>query len=360
MIARRLAAILFLPLMLAFGTGVYLYLGTMKSTAVKQHAQLPTVTKPRFVLPGTMFVVQEGRLFKLSGGGFTEIGPSGDWSQPTLTPNHSQMVAVLRGGWSSDLYLLDVKGTVIKRLTKDDSKYITSNHWAFYPQISADGQTVFFGTDNPKFSNLDPGVDLSVWSMPINGTQSQGRRWTDPYWYTGGDTSPIPVAGGLLFVRHSIDNTTAVHAQIYFQTRPLAIAKALTAPGDDCSEPALSPNGTQLAMVCSHGGQTMSLEVAPFSDGALGPVRVLLQGGLYASPAWSPDGTALAYYAPAGITGHFQLWYLSVPAAPTPAPTASAGASPAATPLVFPTPQASPIQVTQGVDLTATSPPAWY
>jgi len=30
-----------------------------------------------------MFVVQDGRLFKLEAGSFTEIGPSGEWSQPT-------------------------------------------------------------------------------------------------------------------------------------------------------------------------------------------------------------------------------------------------------------------------------------
>jgi Tol biopolymer transport system component len=358
MILRRLAAVLFLPLILAFGTGVYLYLGTLKSTAIKQRAELPSVTKPKFVLPGTMFVVQGGRLFKLQGGGFSEIGPPGDWSQPALTPDHSQMVAVLRSGLSSDLYLLDTSGNIVKRLTKNDNRIIQYNHWAFYPHVSADGQTVFFGTDNPKFSSVDPGVDLSVWSMPLKGTQFQGYRWTDPYWYTGGDTSPIPVEGGLIFVRHSIDNTTAVHSQIYFQTRPLAIAKALTAAADDCSEPALSPAGTQLAMVCSHGTQSMTLQVASFSGGILGPARVLLQGGLFASPAWAPDGTALAYYGPAGITGHFQLWYLSVPPPPTPAPTTAASAT--ATPVVFPTPQPSPIQVTQGVDLTATSAPAWY
>ena len=359
MIVRRVAALLFLPLMLAFGTGVYMYLGTLKSKAVKEHAQLPTVTKPRFVLPGTMFVVQQGRLFKLNGGSFTEIGPSGDWSQPALSPNHSQMVAVLRNGASSDLYLLDTRGNVIKRLTNDSSRSrdLSFNHWAFYPHLSADGSSVFYGYDSPKVTpSGDLHVDLSIWSMPLNGSQSQGRRWSDPYWHTGGDTSPIPVAGGLLFVRHSIDNTTAVHSQIYLQTRPLAIAQALTPAADDCTEPAMSPTGQQLAMICSHGGRLTTLEVASFNGTALGPRRVLLQGGLYASPAWSPDGSALAYYAPTGVTGHFELWYLSVPQA-TP-PPATAGAS--ATPLVFPTAEPGPIQVTQGVDLTATSPPAWY
>jgi len=364
-ILRRVAAVLFVPLMLGFGSGVYLYLGTLKSKVVKEHAKLPTVTKPKFQLPGTMFVVQEGRLFKLSGGNFTEIGPAGDWSQPTLTPDHTRLVAVLRGGASSDLYLMDLDGQIIKRLTKNDSRILGANHWAYYPRISPDGGSLFFSIDNPKLVSNAPGVDLSVWGMPLNGTQSQARRWTDPYWYTGGDVSPIPLAGGgLLYVRHSIDPSTAVHAQIYYQARPFALGKPLTSAADDCSEPALSPDGTQLAMVCSRGKQTAALEVAPFNGSALGPAKVLLDDGLYAAPAWSPDGKAIAYLAPAGDAGHFQLWYLALPPpapSPTASPSPSPGVSPTATPHPTPTPAPpAPVQVTQGVDLTGTSAPAWY
>jgi Tol biopolymer transport system component len=190
---------------------------------------------------------------------------------------------------------------------------------------------------------------------------------TDPYWLSGGDVSPIPLAGGaLLFVRHSIDLSTVVHSRIYYQSRALAIAQPLTAEADDCSQAALSPDGTQLAMVCSHGKQTAALEVAPFNGTILGPARVLLEGGLYASPAWSPDGKALAYFAPQGQAGHFQLWWLALPVAPTPSPTVSASPSTSAsarassTVAPTPTPAPAPVQVTEGVDLSATSPPAWY
>jgi Tol biopolymer transport system component len=362
-ILRRVATILFVPVMLAFGSGVYLYLGTLKSKVVQERPQKPTVTKPKFQLPGTMFVVQEGRLFKLSAGNFIEIGPPGDWSQPTLTPDHTKLVAVLRAGYASDLYLLDLDGHVLKRMTKNDSKYVEYNHWAFYPRVTPDGANVVYSFDGQKQN----GVDLAVWSMPLNGAQYQARRWTDPYWLTGGDVSPIPLTtGGLLFVRHSIDPSTAVHAQIYYQSRALALAKPLTTAADDCSQAALSPDGTQLAMVCSHGKQSAALEIAPFNGSALGPARVLLDGGLYASPAWSPDGKALAYFAPQGLTGHFQLWYLALPVAPTPSPSisaspsASTSAKASSTVAPTPTPAPTPVQVTEGVDLSATSPPVWY
>lgn len=365
MMLRRIAAILFLPLMIAFGAGTYLYLGTLKSKVVKEHAQLPTVTKPRFVLPGTMFVVQSGRLFKLKGGGFTEIGPAGDWSQPALTPDHTHLVAVLRGGQSSDLYLLDTDGHIVKRLTHDDSRIIDGNHWAFYPRVTPDGSAVLYSYDSPKYGYQ---VDLSIWSIPLSGTQAQSRRRTIPNDHTGGDVSPIPLGGtAILYVTHSIDPSTAVHSQIWLQSRPFALGKPLTSLADDCSQPALSPDGTQLAMICSEGKQTTRLEVAPFNGVSLGPARVLVEGGLYAQPSWSADGQSLVYYAPSGAAGHFELWWLALPVAATPSPTPSPSHSPSpggvASSIVVPTPLPAapvPVQVTQGVDLTATSPPAWY
>jgi Tol biopolymer transport system component len=142
----------------------------------------------------------------------------------------------------------------------------------------------------------------------------------------------------------------------------------LTALADNCSQPALSPDGTQLAMICTSGKQTARLVVASFNGTSLGPPRTLLEGGLYASPAWSPDGQALAYFAPSGAAGHFELWWLAVPVAATPTPSPTATPTPAASAgggassIVVPSLPATPVpvQVTQGVDLSATSPPAWY
>jgi hypothetical protein len=170
-------------------------------------------------------------------------------------------------------------------------------------------------------------------------------------------------------VQHSIDPSTAVHSQIRIQSRPGdLIGKPLTSLADDCSQPALSPDSTQLAMICTGGKQTARLEVAPLNGTTLGPARTLLDGGLYASPAWSPDGQALAYFAPSGAAGHFELWWLAVPVVATPSPTATAtpahapSAGGAASSIVIPSLPVTPVpvQVTQGVDLTATSPPAWY
>ncbi|HEY8679034.1 MAG TPA: hypothetical protein VIN39_10430 [Candidatus Dormibacteraeota bacterium] len=352
---RRFTLLLLIPVMVTFGSGVYVYLGSLKSNVVQTPGKLPTVVKPRLVLPGTMILVQDGKIFKLQNGTFTQIA-SGNWMQPAMTPDHTRLVAVSRAGQSSDLFVLDVDGHVIKQLTHDGARIIDANHWAFYPHVTADGASVTYSYDSPKFGFR---VDFAIWTMPLNGSQAQARRRTTPNGYTGGDVSPIPVsATDLLYVRHSID-TTGVHSQIWVQPRPFYFGTPLTAAADDCSQPSLSPDGTQLAMVCTGGKQSTRLEVAPFNGVTLGAPRVVHAGGLDAVPTWSPDGKGLAYLSPSGAEGHFQLWWLPIgPAVPAASLTA---ASPALA--VSPSPTAAPVapvQVTEGVDLSATSAPAWF
>ncbi|HEY2596468.1 MAG TPA: hypothetical protein VGK33_21460, partial [Chloroflexota bacterium] len=66
--------------------------------------------------------------------------------------------------------------------------------------------------------------------------------------------------------------------------------------------------------------------------------QVLVPSCLCASPAWSADGAGLLYLAPADATGHFQLWWVNH--ADTSTPSAAK-------------------QVTNHLDLDATSAPAW-
>ena len=357
MILRRLAGLLVIPLMLLVGAGTYLYLGSLKSQAVRQRAQLPTVVKPKFKLPGTMYVVQAGALFQLRDGIFTQLA-SGDWMQPALTPDHTRLVAVLHSAQSSDLYLLDLGGHIVKRLTHDSSRIIDGNHWTFYPRISADSQSVFYSFDSPKYGYQ---VDFSIWSMPLKGAQFQARRRTTANDHTGGDVDPLPLGGtALLYVRHSND-ATGVRSQIWYQPRAGYLGYGLTRPEDDCGQPALSPDHTQLAMICTGGKQSTRLEVAPFNGTALGPARLLVDGGLSAQPAWSPDGGGLAYFAPAGVAGHFELWWVPVGAVvPVATPTLAASPGSGKPPVATTAAPIVPLQVTSGLDLAATSAPAWY
>ncbi len=359
MILRRIALVLLIPLMLVVASGTYLYLGSVKSQVLKQKARTPTVVKPKFKLAGTMYLVQGGALFKFENGVFTQVA-SGSWAQPALTPDHTKIVAVSRGAQSTDLYLLGLDGHVIRQLTHDSSRIIDANHWTFYPRVSADSSSILYSYDSPKFGFQ---VDFSIWSMPLNGTQAQARRRTTANPHTGGDIEPVPLDGtAMIFVRH-FNDATGVRSQIWYQPRSGFLGTALTSADQDCGQPALSPDKTKLAMICSGGKQSTQLVVAPFNGTTLGTPRVLVDGGLIAQPTWSPDGAGLAYFAPAGVAGHFELWWVPVGAvvpvatphaSVTPgAPSSSAAVVTTAAPIV-------PLQVTQGLDLASTSAPAWY
>lgn len=330
---RRLAPLVAATCMVLFGFGVYLSLGYSRSSVVNHTppAPLPSA-KPVFTLPGTLFVAQEGGLYQLRGPGFTQILPAGGWMQPALSPDGGHLVAVRRGNNVSDLFQLGLDGSIQRQLTHNTSSIVEVNHWAFYPRYTPDGSQLFFGTDRPKV--YDYRVDLAVWEMPSAGGAE--RQWTDPNFYTGGDVQPVPLpSGGILYAKYSIDDAGQSVSQVFVAARPHDPGTALTQLADRCSQPALSPDGSQLAMICMSSARIAQLVVAPFDGHQLGARQVLVDGNLAAAAAWAPDGSGLAYLAP-GVDdpgGGFQLWW---------APLAGATR-----------------QLTNGADLDALSPPAW-
>lgn len=334
---RLLLVLLVAGLMSAWGLGTYQLLGHLKVSTASAPAA-PTRTQTLVALPGTIYLAQDGLLYRLRGRRFTQVtAQARGWMQPALTPD-GHLVAVSRSDASSDLYLLDADGSVVAQLTHDAAPPrapLEENHWAFYPRVTADGSTVYYAYDAPKAGFR---VDLAIWSRSLRGSGAP-RRWTTPEGYTGGDVEPLPLAdGGLVYVADTIDKNDRIVAQIMLLT-PAGRQLPLTTPEQDCSWPALSPDGRTMAMVCSFAAlQTAVLEVASFDGVHLGPMRPLVSDQLCAAPAWAPDGGGLAYLAPAATGTGFQLWWLPKAASATPG---------------------RPQQVTEGLALDATSPPAW-
>jgi Tol biopolymer transport system component len=298
--------------------------------------------------------------------------------QPMILPTGASLVAVKRDIAFSDLYQLATNGSVIAKLTNNaaPSRFsdIGSNHWSFYPVLAPDGQTVFMSYDSDKTQEYE--VDLAIWQMPLGGTRSQWRRWTNPNWYTGGDVQPVPLAsGGLLYVKYDQDLNGQKTSQIWYKAKQVGRETALTSPADDCSEPALSPDGKTLAMICSGGQQVAHLVLADFNGSGIGPLRTVVSDRLVAQPAWAPDGSGIAYLAPTQPDLPFQLWWLpkagSLVPTPTPTPSAAPSVSPSPgrkgsptpvrrspSPSPSPTPVV-PIQITTDLGFDATSPIAW-
>ena len=166
--------------------------------------------------------------------------------------------------------------------------------------------------------------------------------------YTGGDIQPLPLASGaLVYTKYSYGpNCTGLESQIWFTNQPeqrygyrivcappsgAAYGRALTRPGEGCAQPSLSPDGQTMAMICTHKTQVSYLTLASWNGSRLGSRRTVINRQLVAQPTWAPDGSGIAYLAPAVLGEGFQLWWLPKAAyappkpSPLPAPTPTPG-----------------------------------
>jgi len=326
--------------MALFGLAVYSVLGTLKSSS--NQSQKPTQSQALIDLPGTVFVVQSGQIYSLTNLKFTPLkAPNYDWVQVEPAPG-GDILAVAYSSTYSDVYLLNAQGTVLRQLLQESSSQYFNNHWAYYPKVSPDGNTLYYATDW-----LDPyaayDVDFQIQAVPFANPSANPVVWSTPNQYQGGDVEPIPLGnGGVIYAKYAVDGLTgATYAQLVYASSPYASLDYLTTAAQDCAEPALSPNGAAIAMVCTNNTlQTTQLEVASWNGSALGAPIVISAGPLPASPTWSPDSKSVIYLNTllTNKASTFQLWW--VPKADSKKPGA-------------------PQQVTANLNFTATSPPVW-
>ena len=361
MISRFLLGIVLVVVMLAAGPTTYLVLAS-KTSKVAAPPQKPTASTPRpqaYTLPGTIYIAQQGALYSLSVGRFHQLTPEAGWTMPALVPDGTHLLAIKTNGRYSDVYVLSRFGSVTKRVTNNAApprnRDTGANHWAFYPRLSPDGKTLWFAYDQPKYGY---NVIMSVWAMPLSGTIKQGKLWTSANDYSGGDVQPIPVKTGMIYTKYGYGPDTKLVGQLWFTNRARAAGKPLTSAGEDCRSPAVSPSGTQIAMICTYEKQVSYLVIALWNGSTLGARKAIISNQLVAQPIWAPDGSGIAYLAPGVPAGPFQLWFLPKAAyAPVPTPSRSPGASPAESP--SPVVPVKPIQVTTNNGFDATSPLAW-
>ena len=377
MIPRALLAVGLACLMVLTGTFTYIYLeGRQSKVAVAPKKPTLAIPSPHaFTLPGTLFLAQAGALYSLNSGRFHQLTAEEGWSQPSLFPNG--LLAVKRSVLYSDIYILNRFGQVQRQETVDIASIPTgadpsSYNWAFYPRISPDQTSLWLAYDNPKYGY---DVILSIWQMPLYGSIHEGKLWSSADDYTGGDVQPIPLAGGgVIYTKYSYGPDLKLIGQLWYTNRPsgsFVTGHALTDPSEDCRDPALSPDGHEVAMICTYEKQISYLTIATWDGSNLGPRTTLVSSQLVAQPTWAPDGSGIAYLAPGSPDGPFQLWFLPKnayappPPSPIPTPTPTPGGPynghlPSPSPLPAPTPiVVRPIQITTDQGFDATSPMAW-
>ena len=378
MIQRSFLALALAIVMFVGATTTFMYFGARHSKTLAP-PEKPTAASPRpqaFYLPGTLFLAQSGALYKLTAGRFRQLTPEDGWAQPAPLPNDTGIIAVQYGAYWSDVFELNQFGRVQSQLTRNQSSYgmgrPSLNHWSFYPRVSADGGTLWMTYDGLKCDGCYD-VSPAIYSMPLGGSIRQARAWTDGGYYSGGDQQPVPVSGGVIYTKYDFASSydyrldSKLVGMLWFTNRPNAVGRMLTGPGEDCREPALSPDGGQIAMICTYQKQISYLTIATWDGSSLGPRRNIITDQLVAQPTWAPDGSGIAFFAPGVASGPFQLWFLPKaayeppPAPPPPSPTPGGphnGPLPSPSPPP-PLPPVKPIQVTTNAGFDATSTIAW-
>jgi hypothetical protein len=367
-------------LMAIGGMTSYVYLGSRQSKAVAAPLK-PIAVLPRaqaFTLPGTIYLAQSGALYSFSAGRFHQLTSEAGWTQPSLSPDGNSLLAVQRYPTYSDVYIMTRYGSVTGHLTSTQAPPrstwdIGANAWSFYPRLSPDQRTLWISYDGPKAAgNGYFDVDMAVWAVPFGGSIGQGRPWTSANSYTGGDVQPVPLtSGGIIYTKYSYDSEANRVGQLWYTNRAGSAGKALTTTSADCAQPALSPDGGSIAMICTYQKQVSYLTIASWNGSSLGGLQTVISDQLVAEPIWAPDGSGIAYLAPGGPAAPFQLWFLPknayAPPPPSPIPTPSpTPGGPHNAPLPSPTPSPAhvapvvkPIQVTTNLGFDATSPLAW-
>ena len=376
MISRVLLAAGLSVLMLIGGVSSYLLVDGRQSKVGVPPAK-PTAATPRpqaFVLPGTLYLAQSGALYSLSAGRFHQLTAEAGWSQPAATPDGNNLIAVKNGGYFSDVYQLNRYGTPTRQLTSNAGRFgmrdPSSNHWSFYPRLSPDGGTLWMTYDGGKCTGCLL-ITFDIWAMPVNAGMRHARAWTNTGLVPGGDVQPIPVQGGIIYTKYDYDDQGRPTGQLWYTNRPNSLGRALTAQSEDCRNPSISPDGKEIAMICTYVKQVSYLTIASWNGSSLGPRQTVISDQMVAQPTWAPDGSGIAYLAPAEPAGPFQLWFLPKdayappPPSPVPTPTPTPGGPhnsplPSPSPTVAPPPPViKPIEVTTNAGFDATSPLAW-
>ena len=332
-----------LCLMALFGYGVYGILGTLQSKV--STATDPTQSQALVDLPGTVVVAQNGSLYSLHNLQFAKLDTApGNWVQVAPGPG-GDLLAVDNGNGYSNVLLLNPQGQTIRLLLSESSTQYFNNHFAYYPRLSPNGQTLFYAWNwVDPYANYN--VDFEIQAVPLANPGANPTQWSIPNNYQGGDVEPLPTSnGGLIYAKYATSTTPgatdgATYSQLVYVASPTGQLNYFTTPAQNCSEPALNPQGTELAMICTDNQtQTTTLQVASWNGTVLGTPRVLSTGPMAAMPTWSPDGKSLIFMDPVQRGAPFQLWW--IPGAATTKPGV-------------------PQQVTQNLSLTATSAPVWH
>jgi TolB protein len=251
-------------------------------------------------LAGRILFVKDGDLWVWEPAGARQLATGGTWSQPSWAPTGSSLAYVYRGTNFADIFITDDQGQSQVRLTDSQSTILDNNDWNVRPTWSPDGKLIAFVSDHASSFPV-------LWLM--NAADGTGRRAlaTPGLQQEVVDAIAWAPDGSQLAATFYNDPGPSQIALIPLTTNGRQTGRILTDTSGGALDPAWSPDGSWLAYA-GHAGRTLELR-AVHPDGT-GDQSLTDDGFLARSPAWSPDGRHLAYLS--SRSGFFELWVVDI------------------------------------------------
>jgi Tol biopolymer transport system component len=257
----------------------------------------------------TLLVCIAGSFALVYSSGWLSGSPGNRNDMPVWSPDGNSIAFFSDRGGNPDIYIMKLDGSHVEQLTRDAfaSLYFTKSPDDRNPSWSPDGSQIAFesGRDNQMMTY----VNHDIYVMSADG--SNVRRLTDngadegsPHWSPNGDS--IAYVTMEYFSDRALieDPEWNIYVMNADGTDPVQLTKDLSSE----LEPAWSPDGTRIAFISDRNGPDFDIYVMN-ADGS-NVTQLTNDSANEFGPRWSPDGNQIVFNSDGN--SNVQLFMISI------------------------------------------------